>query len=139
MEKISSFALLVKEQSIRQKEKNRRLLNKTKKEINTESIRKLSNFYFQWTKTLYQNKFKQIAFFFPVFEGYKCNKLYEITPKKKCLREPEKTKFKSFKFHKIKSCPWRFYLCFINSWVIWNSFSPASLRKCLCVGKLCIV
>ena len=88
MEKICSFARLVKEQSIRQKEKNRRLLNKTKKEINTESIRKLSNFYFQWTETLYQNKFKQIAFFFPVFEGFKCDKLYEITPKTRFLCEP---------------------------------------------------
>ena len=30
----------------------------------TESIRKLSNFDFQWTKTLYQNNLKNIAFFF---------------------------------------------------------------------------
>ena len=29
----------------------------------TESIRKLSNFNFQWTKTLYQNNLKNIAFF----------------------------------------------------------------------------
>ena len=32
--------------------------------IKMESIRKLSNFNFQWTKTLYQNNFKHIAFFF---------------------------------------------------------------------------
>ena len=37
-------------------------------------MRKLSNFYFQWTKTLPQNKFKQIAFFLTLFEDYKCNK-----------------------------------------------------------------
>ena len=97
-----SFVLLVKERSIRQKKIGDYQI-KTKKEINTESIRKLSNFYFQWTKTLYQNKFKQIAFFFPVFEGYKCNKLYEITPKTRFLCEPNKTNFKSFKFHKMKS------------------------------------
>ena len=52
-----------------------------------------------------QNNFKHIAFFFTPFEGYKCNKLYEITPKtakKGFLLEPEKTNFKSFKFHYIK-------------------------------------
>ena len=40
---------------------------------------KLNNF--QWTKTLYQNNFKYIAFFFTLFKGHKCNKLYEITAK----------------------------------------------------------
>ena len=30
----------------------------------TESTRKLSNFNFQWTKGLYQNNLKNIAFFF---------------------------------------------------------------------------
>ena len=70
----------------------------------TESIWKLSNFDFQWTKTLYQNNFKHIASFFTLFEGHKYNdKLYEITAKKRFLWEPEKTNFKSFKFRKIKS------------------------------------
>ena len=64
-----------------------------------ESIRKLSNFNFQWTKTLYQNNFKHIAFFFTLFEGYKCNKFSEITPKKRFLWELKKTNFKSFNFH----------------------------------------
>ena len=27
----------------------------SQKEVKTDSIRKLSDFYFQWTKTLYQN------------------------------------------------------------------------------------
>ena len=35
----------------------------------TESIRKLSNFNFQWTKTLYQNNLNNIAFFFTFFKG----------------------------------------------------------------------
>ena len=35
-----------------------------KKEIKTESTRKLSNFNPQWTKTLYRNNLKNIAFFF---------------------------------------------------------------------------
>ena len=35
----------------------------------TESIRKLSNFNFQWTKTLYQNNLKHIAFSYLHFSG----------------------------------------------------------------------
>ena len=42
-------------------------------EFLTESIRKLSNFNFQWTKTLYQNILGHIAFFFTLFKGYRCN------------------------------------------------------------------
>ena len=37
--------------------------------IKTESTRKFSNFNFQWTKTLYQNNLKNIAFFFTFFKG----------------------------------------------------------------------
>ena len=37
----------------------------------TESIRKLSNFNFQGTKTLYQNDFNNTGFFFTLFKGYK--------------------------------------------------------------------
>ena len=55
-----------------------------------KSIRKLSNFNFQWTKTLYQDNFKHIAFFFTLFKVYRCNKLSEITPKKRILLEPRK-------------------------------------------------
>ena len=35
----------------------------------TKYIRKLSNFNFQWTKNLYQNNLKSIAFFFTFFKG----------------------------------------------------------------------
>ena len=38
--------------------------------IKTESIRKLSNFNFQWTKTLYQNVWNNITFVFTFFKGY---------------------------------------------------------------------
>ena len=41
--------------------------------IKTESNRKLSNFNFHWTKTLYQNNLNNIAFFFTFFKGYRCN------------------------------------------------------------------
>ena len=44
------------------------------KKVKMESIRKLSNFNFQWTKTLFQNNLKHIAFFFTLFKGYGCNK-----------------------------------------------------------------
>ena len=37
------------------------------KEIKTESSRKLSNFYIQWTKTLHQNNSKHIAFLLKSF------------------------------------------------------------------------
>ena len=37
--------------------------------IKTESTKKLSNLNFQWTKTLYQNNLKNIAFFFSLFKG----------------------------------------------------------------------
>ena len=53
-------------------------------------------------KNLVPNNFKHIAFFFTLFEGYKCNTLYETTPKKRFLWEPEKTNFKSFQFHETK-------------------------------------
>ena len=41
----------------------------------TESIRKLSNFNFQGTKTLYQNDFNNTGFFFTLFKGYKMEKI----------------------------------------------------------------
>ena len=46
-----------------------------KSTIRTESIRNFSNFNFQWTKTLYQNNLNNIAFFFTLFKGYRCNQL----------------------------------------------------------------
>ena len=39
----------------------------------TESIRKLSNFNCQWTKTVYQNNLNNIAFFFTFFKDYRYN------------------------------------------------------------------
>ena len=37
--------------------------------VKTESTRKLSNFNFYWTKTLYQNNLSNIAFFSYIFQG----------------------------------------------------------------------
>ena len=70
--------------------------------IKEESIRKLNNLNFRWTKTLYQNKFKHIALFFTLFEGYKCNKSYEVNCEEKVLIGDRENKL-SFKFHKMKS------------------------------------
>ena len=39
----------------------------------TQSISKLSNFNFQWAKTLYQKSLNNVAFFFTFFKGYRCN------------------------------------------------------------------
>ena len=55
-----------------------------------ESIRKLNNFNFQWTKTLYQNNLKHIAFFFTFFESYGCNLLSVITLKTISYGSPRK-------------------------------------------------
>ena len=41
----------------------------TKKDIKTESIKKLSNINFQWTKILFQNILNNKAFFFILFKG----------------------------------------------------------------------
>ena len=47
---------------------------------------------------MYQNNFNHNALF--LFEGYKCNKLYEINPKKKFLWEPEEKNSKASNFTK---------------------------------------
>ena len=57
--------------------------------------------------------------------------MYKISLKKSFLLEPEKTNFKSLKFHKRKSCAWWFYMCYLNSCEIWNLFSQAPIRNCL--------
>ena len=59
-----------------------------------------SNFNFSGQKPLYQNNFKHIAFFFTLFKGYKCNKLYEITPKKGPYWSPRKQTPKASNFTK---------------------------------------
>ena len=59
-----------------------------------ESIRKLSNFNFWWTKTLYQNNLNNIAFFFFIFQGLLviCNNTKDYFS-----QEPQKI---NVKFHK---------------------------------------
>ena len=68
------------------------LKKKIAQEIKTEPIRKFGNFKLHWTKTMYmyQDILSHIAFFYTLFKGYKCNKLYEITPKKRFLGSPRK-------------------------------------------------
>ena len=45
-------------------------LKKLGQRFKTESISKLSNFNFQWTKTLYQNNLNNIALFFTFFKAF---------------------------------------------------------------------
>ena len=85
---ISSTALEIEALSFavnrfRKKQKNVQNTNKVWcGKLKTESTRKLSNFYFQWGKTLYQNNLTNIAFFFTFFKGLRCNKSSVVTPKK---------------------------------------------------------
>ena len=74
-------------------------------DLKTESTRKLNNFDFQWTKTLYQNNLKRIAFFFRVFKGWRCNQSSVMIPKKISYWSPRKW---NAKFHKIASFTWNF-------------------------------
>ena len=73
-------------QSIDSERKQKNVQNTNKVwcgKLKMESTRKLSNFYFQWGKTLYQNNLTNIAFFFTFFKGLRCNKKSSvITPKK---------------------------------------------------------
>ena len=98
-------------------------------DFKTESTRKLSNFNFQWAKTLYQNNSKDIAFFFLHFSRAKdvvviCNNCHQ----RKFLmgtRENECQISQNYIFHV------KFYLCFHNSCDIWHSFSPTPKRNFL--------
>ena len=65
--------------------------------IKTESTKKLSNFNFQWTKTLYQNNLKNIEIFFTFFKGLRCNKSSVLTPKKISHGSPRKLNVKFLK------------------------------------------
>ena len=67
--------------------------------IKTKSIRKLSNCNFQWTKTLSQNSLNNIAFFFTLFKGFRCNQLSVITPKKISCVSPRKEMSNFTKWH----------------------------------------
>ena len=73
-------------QSIDSERKQKNVQNMNKVwcgKLKMESTRKLSNFYFQWGKTLYQNNLTNIAFFFTFFKGLRCNKKSSVvTPKK---------------------------------------------------------
>ena len=64
--------------------------------IKMESSRKLSNFLFSVDKNPCSRKISIIAFFLTLFEGYKCIKLYEITPKKTVVMGAGKNKLQKF-------------------------------------------
>ena len=93
--------------------RERLLKKKNPQEIKTAPIRKLGNSKLQWTKTLYmyQNILSHIAFFYTLFKGYKCNKLYEITPKKRFSESPRKqfSNFTGIKKTQVKSSCIRFF------------------------------
>ena len=100
-----------------------------KSSFKMESIRKLSNFNFQWTKTLHPKNFKNIASFFTLFKGYSCNKLYEITLKKRFLWEPEKKKLQKLQISQREILCMMILPVFSQSCEIWNLFSRAPIRN----------
>ena len=81
----------------------------------TESIRKLSNFNFQWTKTMYQNNLNNITFFFTFFEGYRCNKLSLIITPKKFIMGATENECQISRRDILHMKFSEFYLCFHNS------------------------
>ena len=95
-----------------------------------KSTRKLSNFNFQWTKTLYQNNLKNIAFFFAFLKGLTCNKSSLVTRKKISHGSPRKwmsnftrivlTQVKFWKFHTEDVVLW--YLTFRILGLPWEMF-----------------
>ena len=69
--------------------------------LKTESISKLSNSKIPWTKTLNEDNFHHIAFFFTFFKGYRRIKfVIGNNTKENFLWVPVKT---NFKFHKMTS------------------------------------
>ena len=63
------------------------------------------------TLYMYQNILSHITFFYTLFKGYKCNKLYEITPKKRFLGSPRKqiSNFTGIEKTQVKSSCIRFF------------------------------
>ena len=61
-----------------------------------ESVRKLSYFNFQWTKTLDQNNLKNIAYCFYIFQELKMLLVICNNTKKNLLWQPEKMNVKQF-------------------------------------------
>ena len=84
--------------------------------IKTESIRKLSNFNFQGTKTLYQKNLNNIAFFLALFKGY--NYLYVITPKNVSHGSPRKKKM--LNFTRIVKTEVKFWKLHVKTFILWN-------------------
>ena len=65
-------------------------------QIKTESTGKLSSFNFHWTKTLYQNNLKNIAFCFYIYQGLKMQLVICNNAKENFSWESEKM---NVKFH----------------------------------------
>ena len=92
-------------------------LSRHRKNIRTESIRKLSNFDFHWTKILYQNNLQDIAFFLTFSKGLRCNKSSVVTPKKISHGSPRKW---MSNFKKLKLTNEIFRILPVGSHFSWN-------------------
>ena len=98
----------------KEKSSTRGILNFRVKGIKTKSTRKLSNFNFPWTKTLYQNNLKNIAVLFTFLKGLK---LSVVTPKKISHGSLEKM---NVTFHKHGDYTGKILKFPVEDVILWN-------------------
>ena len=99
-------------------------------DVKTEYTRKLSNFNFQWTKTLYQNDLKNIAYFLLFSRAKDVILSSVITPKNISHGSLRKrmSNFTRIVKTQVKSAN---LICKMKFCEIWHSFSPALIRNFL--------
>ena len=111
-------------QSIDSERKQRNVQNRNKVwcgKLKMESTRKLSNFYFQWGKTLYQNNLTNIAFFFTFFKGLRCNKKSSVVTTKKISHGRQRKWMSNFTRYVIAQVLKILKIsCVINAIILWN-------------------
>ena len=106
--------------------------SKTVRKLKTESIRKLSNFNFEWTKTLYQNNVNNIALFFLHFSRAIEVISYLWKHQRKRMSNARKNECQISQHSDILHRKFsEFYLCFQNYCEIWHLFSQAPIRNSL--------
>ena len=109
-----SKSRLFRSQSIDSERKQKNVQNTNKVwcgKLKTESTRKLSNFYFQWGKTLYQNNLTNIAFFFTFFKGLRCNNKSSVVTPKKIFHGRQRKWMSNFRRYVITQVKfWKFHV-----------------------------
>ena len=117
-----------------------------------ECIRKLSNFHFQWTKTLYKNNLKHITFFFTLLKGYRCNVSYLYWHQRKFTTGTRENKFhikwdfnnfyQVFTIYSHKNLKERkkiVFGAFLKTCIFWYLKMPSVVDRRLKQWKKCLV